>query len=107
MTTTPARLARAGVVLSALVITGITAGLLIGSQAADPASALLVAAAAAVAAAALAAGRMTGATPRRTVTVGHRAREHAEPLSELVRAAHPDSDGRVRSRAPGRSVPAV
>lgn len=106
MTTTPDRLARAGVVLSALLITGLAVALVIGSQPVDPVSALL-AAAAAVVVAALAAGRMTGAAPRRTVTVGHRAREHAEPLSELARAAHPDSDGRVRSRAPGRSVPAV
>lgn len=33
--------------------------------------------------------------------VGHRAREHRESLDRIAEPAHPDTAGRVRSRAPG------
>jgi hypothetical protein len=33
--------------------------------------------------------------------VGHRAREHRESLDRIASPAHPDTAGRVRSRAPG------
>jgi hypothetical protein len=33
--------------------------------------------------------------------VGHRAREHRESLDRIASSAHPDTAGRVRSRAPG------
>lgn len=33
--------------------------------------------------------------------VGHRAREHRESLDRIAAPTHPDTAGRVRSRAPG------
>ena len=33
--------------------------------------------------------------------VGHRAREHRESLDRIAEPTHPDTAGRVRSRAPG------
>jgi hypothetical protein len=39
--------------------------------------------------------------------VGHRAREHRESLDRIAAPTHPDTAGRVRSRAPGGVDPAV
>lgn len=39
--------------------------------------------------------------------VGHRAREHRESLDRIAAPTHPDTAGRVRSRAPGGMAPAV
>jgi hypothetical protein len=39
--------------------------------------------------------------------VGHRAREHRESLDRIASPAHPDTAGRVRSRAPGGIAPAA
>ena len=39
--------------------------------------------------------------------VGHRARAHRESLDRIAAPAHPDTAGRVRSRAPGGVAPAV
>lgn len=39
--------------------------------------------------------------------VGHRAREHRESLDRLAAPAHPDTAGRVQSRAPGGVDPAA
>lgn len=46
------------------------------------------------------------ATPRH-LAVGLRARGHAVLLEHLPNASHPDARGHVRSRAPGRSLPAA
>lgn len=40
------------------------------------------------------------------LTVGSRARDHRESLSEIAAPSHPRTPGRVRSRAPGMRVPA-
>ncbi|PZQ88150.1 MAG: hypothetical protein DI534_11795 [Leifsonia xyli] len=45
-------------------------------------------------------------TPRH-LTVGLRARRHAVLLRYLPDASHPDARGHVRSRAPGRLLPAA
>lgn len=39
--------------------------------------------------------------------VGHRARAHRESLDRIAAPAHPDTAGRVRSRAPGGVAPAA
>lgn len=39
--------------------------------------------------------------------VGHRAREHRESLDRIAAPMHPDTAGRVRSRAPGGVAPAA
>ncbi len=39
--------------------------------------------------------------------VGHRAREHRESLDRIAAPTHPDTAGRVRSRAPGGVAPAA
>lgn len=46
------------------------------------------------------------ATPRH-LAVGLRARGHAVLLGHLPDASHPDARGHVRSRAPGRPLPAA
>lgn len=49
---------------------------------------------------------MLAAAPRH-MTVGLRARRHAVLLGHLPDASHPDARGHVRSRAPGRPLPAA
>ena len=39
--------------------------------------------------------------------VGHRAREHRESLDRIASPLHPDTAGRVRSRAPGGAASAA
>lgn len=39
--------------------------------------------------------------------VGHRAREHCESLDCIAEPTHPDTAGRVRSRAPGEVLSAA
>jgi hypothetical protein len=39
--------------------------------------------------------------------IGHRAREHRESLDSIAAPTHPDTAGRVRSRAPGGVAPAA
>ncbi len=61
----------------------------------------------ALAAAILALVRATLASAPRHMTVGLRARRHAVLLGHLPDASHPDARGHVRSRAPGRLLPAA
>lgn len=42
-----------------------------------------------------------------SLRVGDRAREHRESLDRIAAPTHPDTAGRVRSRAPGEVIPAV
>jgi len=42
-----------------------------------------------------------------SLRVGSRAREHRESLDRIAAPTHPDTAGRVRSRAPGGVAPAV
>jgi hypothetical protein len=39
--------------------------------------------------------------------IGHRAREHRDSLDRIAAPTHPDTAGRVRSRAPGGVAPAA
>jgi hypothetical protein len=39
--------------------------------------------------------------------IGHRAQEHRESLDRIASPTHPDTAGRVRSRAPGGVAPAA
>jgi hypothetical protein len=61
----------------------------------------------ALAAAIAALVRATLASAPRHMTVGLRARRHAVLLGHLPDASHPDARGHVRSRAPGRLLPAA
>lgn len=45
--------------------------------------------------------------PPRTLTVGARSRAHREALSSIPEPTHPDTAGRVRSRAPGKAAQAA
>jgi len=47
------------------------------------------------------------APPAASIHVGSRAREHRESLDRIAAPTHPDTAGRVRSRAPGGVVPAA
>jgi hypothetical protein len=47
------------------------------------------------------------APPEAALRVGHRAREHRESLDHIASPTHPDTSGRVRSRAPGGISPAA
>lgn len=51
--------------------------------------------------------RATLAAAPRHIAVGLRARRHAVLLGHLPDASHPDARGHVRSRAPGRPLPAA
>ncbi|MBI5161068.1 MAG: hypothetical protein HY996_06605 [Micrococcales bacterium] len=103
MTRTPVRLARAGVVLSSglVVVLGLALAL---AQPSAPAASLLVAVAAALLAVALA-SRSAAVPPSRSIRIGLRYSRHAESLTERCAPAHPDTAGRVRSRAPGSVAP--
>ncbi len=61
----------------------------------------------ALAAAIAALVRATLASAPRHMAVGLRARRHAVLLGHLPDASHPDARGHVRSRAPGRLLPAA
>lgn len=67
--------------------------------------ALALVGALAAAIAALVRASLSGAP--RHMTVGLRARRHAVLLGHLPDASHPDARGHVRSRAPGRLLPAA
>jgi hypothetical protein len=61
-----------------------------------------LAASAAVAVAATVAIRAFNVAPAEAaLRIGHRAREHRESLDRIAEPTHPDTAGRVRSRAPG------
>ena len=54
------------------------------------------------------AARYSGALLRtRSLTVGARARQHRESLASMPEPQHPNTVGRVRSRAPGRVASAA
>jgi hypothetical protein len=73
----------------------------------EPAN-LLLAGAAVIAIGVLLAVRVTtGVSGARELTVGARARQHRQQLGALPEPQHPDTDGRSRSRAPSRVVPAT
>lgn len=77
------------------------------AQAADPSTALL-AGAVAVATAMLVLAQYSALTiARQSLTVGGRAREHRESLTETPAPQHPDTAGRPRTRAPSQSPPAT
>lgn len=76
----------------------------IGLSAADGTASLVAALAAT---ALLAAVAFTHLAPPRTLTVGSRSRAHCESLTSIPAPAHPDTAGRTRARAPGRSTPAA
>jgi hypothetical protein len=67
-----------------------------------------VAASAALAVVATVAWRSLVVAPAEAaLTVGHRARSHREAFDHEPEPSHPDTAGRVRSRAPGGAVPAA
>jgi hypothetical protein len=76
-----------------------------------PSTASLVAVLAATAllgtAAAVAVQHAVAAPMPRVAHVGARSRVHRESLDRLAVPAHPDTAGRVRSRAPGEVAPAA
>ena len=77
------------------------------AQAAEP-SGLLLASVVAVAASMLVLARYSAlVVVRQSITVGGRAREHRESLSELPTPQHPATAGRPRTRAPSQSPPAA
>jgi hypothetical protein len=61
----------------------------------------LAASAALVVVASVALREFVAAPAEAALGVGHRAREHRESLDRIASPAHPDTAGRVRSRAPG------
>jgi hypothetical protein len=63
--------------------------------------AALAASAALVVVASVALREFVAAPAEAALGVGHRAREHRESLDRIASPAHPDTAGRVRSRAPG------
>lgn len=67
----------------------------------------LAASAALVAVAAVALREFVAAPAEAALRIGHRAREHRESLDRIAAPTHPDTAGRVRSRAPGGVDPAA
>lgn len=63
--------------------------------------AALAASAALVVVATVALREFVVAPAEAALRVGHRAREHRESLDRIAAPTHPDTAGRVRSRAPG------
>lgn len=103
---TSARLAvRAQVALA--VLAGVV-GIVLASLHTPTAGSLLAAlAASAMLAAVVVATRAVAAPAARSLRIGQRGRDHTESLASQAQPAHPDTDGRVRARAPGGVVPAV
>lgn len=77
------------------------------AQSAEPSSLLLAGVVAAAAAMLLLAHYSAVTVARQSITVGGRAREHRESLSEVPAPQHPDTAGRPRTRAPSQSPPAA
>lgn len=75
------------------------------AAAVGPSPAALLAAVAASAAlvvvATVAVREFVAAPAEAALRIGHRAREHRESLDSIAAPTHPDTAGRVRSRAPG------
>jgi hypothetical protein len=67
----------------------------------------LAASAALVVVASVALREFVAAPAEAALRVGHRAREHRESLDRTPSPSHPDTAGRVRSRAPGGVAPAA
>lgn len=75
------------------------------AQAAEPSTLLLTGA---IAVGMLVLARNSALTVvRQSITIGGRAREHRESLSEIPAPQHPDTAGRPRTRAPSQSPPAA
>lgn len=70
-------------------------------------SMLVAGVAVAILAGVLAVRSATVVSGARTLTVGARARAHREALSSQPSPAHPLTQGRRRSRAPSRGIPAA
>jgi hypothetical protein len=62
---------------------------------------VLAASAALVVVATVAVRDLVVAPAEAALRIGHRAREHRESLDRIAAPTHPDTAGRVRSRAPG------
>lgn len=75
----------------------------IGAVAVGPQPGALLAALAASAVVAVVWGMrdLVAVPAERAIRVGHRARQHRESLDRIAAPTHPDTAGRVRSRAPG------
>ncbi|MEO8527682.1 MAG: hypothetical protein ABI435_01240 [Pseudolysinimonas sp.] len=85
-----------------VALAGVVALVLATAHAPTPGSVLAALAASTLAAAVILVAQRTVAVPiERQTFVGQRARTHAESLSRIAEPSHPDSAGRVRSRAPG------
>lgn len=67
----------------------------------------LAASAALMAAVTVALREFVAAPAEAALRIGHRAREHRESLDRIAAPTHPDTAGRVRSRAPGGVDPAA
>ena len=67
----------------------------------------LAASTALVAVATVAVREFVAAPAEAALRIGHRAREHRESLDSIAAPTHPDTAGRVRSRAPGGVDPAA
>ena len=67
----------------------------------------VAASAALVAVAAIAVRELVAPPAEAALRIGHRAREHRESLDRIAAPTHPDTAGRVRSRAPGGVDPAA
>ena len=92
-----------------LLVAGVLAFALAAAVGPNPGALLTaLAASAAVAVVATVAVRALIVAPAEAaLRIGHRAREHRESLDRIAEPAHPDTAGRVRSRAPGGVAPAA
>ena len=89
---------------AALLLVASTLALVVAATTGPSPGALLAALAASAALVAVATGNLREfvlAPAEAALRVGHRAREHRESLDRIASPAHPDTAGRVRSRAPG------
>jgi hypothetical protein len=86
-----------------LLIGSVLAVVIAAAVGPNPAALLtaLAASAALVVVASVALREFVAAPAEAALRVGHRAREHRESLDRIASPAHPDTAGRVRSRAPG------
>lgn len=100
MSTSAALLARTR---AAVLVVGAALGVLFAAVQAPTSGALIAAfATAALAIAVIGVSRQLSAAPAEVVRhVGARSRAHRESLTRMAEPAHPDTAGRVRSRAPG------
>jgi len=107
MSSTPAFTARAHA--AALLVASALAVVVAAAVGPTPGALLsaLAASAALVVVAAVVVRDLVLAPAEAALRVGHRAREHRESLDCIAAPTHPDTAGRVRSRAPGGVDPAV